>query len=418
MNAQLRVRSTSRGSAFPIFGLAWRNLWRHRVRTLLLVVVVGYVTLITVFYFGYIDGFFISTQAAYARNIVAPVRVARQAWFEDPDPENALESLAFEGELHTLSGVGAVAPRLEFPALLRSAYVSEGVQARGVNPQAEPRLSALPGKLSEGRWLEGLGEVVLGLKLARRVDARIGERVVLDTSALAGPQARGLRVVGIVHARIANVDEGLVLVPLEDARALTGVKTATTLDLDVPLGQVSAVAARVQQGLPPGVQARGVWELMGVVKADMDYHRVSGLTLGLMLALLAALAVASTVLVSVIERTREFGMISALGLEPRALARMVMLESLIATALGGVIGLGLGYALIAYLATHNVIGASFSQIGSGFEEFAIAEEIYANVSPTYIGVAALIVVFVGLLAALVPVRRVLRLRPTDAMRAG
>ena len=82
--------------------------------------------------------------------------------------------------------------------------------------------------------------------MAERIDARLGERIVLDTASQAGPQAAGLKVVGLMKAFIPSIDEGAVLISLEEARALTGVSTATTIALASPWGREAALAKDAQ----------------------------------------------------------------------------------------------------------------------------------------------------------------------------
>ncbi|MFS8572224.1 MAG: ABC transporter permease, partial [Clostridia bacterium] len=144
--------------AVPLVRLAWRNLWRHRQRTVLLLVVVAYVTFLTVAYWSFVDGYTESVVESFARYIVAPVRVARDAWFEDPDPENHLADLELIETLAAVPGVRAASPRLHFPGLLQSAYVTQGAEIAGVDPEGERQLSRIPGKVAEGRWVAGRGE--------------------------------------------------------------------------------------------------------------------------------------------------------------------------------------------------------------------------------------------------------------------
>ena len=243
----------------PALRLAWRNTWRHWRRTILLIIVVAYATISTIFYWSFVDGYMESVVNAHARYIAAPVRVASSSWFKDPDPENALISLDFLPDILALPRVQAAAPRLDFPALIRSAYASEGALVRGVDPDAELAVSALPHKITAGRWLAGRGEAVLGFRAAERLDVRLGERFTLDTQALAGAQAGGFRLVGLLDAGIAGVDQNSILISLEDARALTGVTTATTVALGVARGREGAVARALTPHLPAEVGARGVW---------------------------------------------------------------------------------------------------------------------------------------------------------------
>lgn len=396
--------------------LAWRNLWRHRRRTLLLVLVVAYATITTILFWGVQDGFTQSVQIGNARFLSAPALITTQQYFEDPDPEQGLPSLDFLAQIQTQPGVNAVAPRLEFPSLIRSAYTSDAAKARGVDPALEARVSNIPTAIAQGRMLEKPGEVVLGQQLAERLDARLGERVVLDTSALAGPQALGLQVVGLVDSGIAPVDRGTVLVHLEDARVLTGLQTATGVALDVTRGQEARIAEALQPVLPQNIRAYDLTQLLGGLSSAIGTKQSSTFFIGMIFSLFAALAVTSTVLVSVLERTREFGMIEAIGMNPNRLAQMVTLETVFATSIGWVVGLILGYMLNFWMATQNVLGPVFASYGGAFEILGTGSEIYTAQSPVYALYAALTIVLAAFFSILIPARRVQRLNPAEAMR--
>lgn len=402
--------------AAPLLRLAWRNLWRHRQRTILLLLVVAYATFLTIAYWSFVDGYSESVVESYGRYISAPVRVAADAWYEDPDPENHLADLAFVQALAGVPGVRAASPRLHFPALLQSAYVTQGAEVVGVDPAGELALSRIPSKMAEGRWLEGPGEVVLGADVARRIDARVGETVVVSASSLAGPQAMGLRVVGIARTGVAAVDQTAVIVHLEDARRLTGVPTATVVDLDVARGAEAAVAARVQARLPAGVVARGVWDLVGPIKTDVEANRIFAHVLAVVVYAFAALAVSSTVFVSVVERTRELGIMGALGVTPRRLGRLVTLEALLTCALGWLAGLALGYGVAWLLANYNILGPMFAAISAGLPTAGLSEEVYGAVRAAYVGYSGMVIAAAVVFSALVPGRRASRLDPATAMR--
>ena len=397
--------------------LAWRNVWRHRRRTILLVLVVAYSAFATIFYWGFLDGFTTSVITAQARFVGAPVLITKVAYRDDPDPENALPELSFVSALRNDPRVRGVAPRLEFPALIRSAYTAESVLARGIDPEREASVSAVPSHVVEGRMLRAPGELVLGRGLASRIDVRVGERAVVDTAGEAGPQAAGLVLVGLVETSAPAVDDHAVLVHIDDARALSGARTATGLALDVPRGEEDAVARAMRPLLPPGVGAYGPLEMLGAIRKDIEANRYSSIPIIFIFSLVAAAAVTSTAVVSVIERTREFGMISALGLAPARLATVVILESIITSLIGWVVGLAGGYATIAVLARVNVIGGLLgSTYSRAFTSLPLTEEIYAAVHPVYALYASLTVGIAALLALLIPARRVRRLRPAQAMR--
>lgn len=399
--------------------LAWRNLWRQRRRTLLLVVVVAYATLAIVFFWGYTDGFLDSIMNAQGRLVAAPVLITTEAYHTDPDPSNALPDPAELGRVALRDPrVHAAAPRVDFGALLRSPYTSEGVMARGVDPSREGAVSDLPAAVKEGRMLRGPGEIVLGKGLAERLDTRIGERVAVDASALAGPQALGLKLVGLIDAGTAAVDDYTALVDIGDARALTGVAGATGLALDVPLGQEARAAQAINGRLPAGARAYPVGELLGALQRGLAAERLQMIPLGLLFSLFAAVTVTTTVVVSVLERTREFGVMVALGLDQARLGWLVTFESVFDTALGWAAGLAAGYGLLWALSVTNALGTLIVGLyGDLLQGLALTDQVYASVRVGYALFASVTIALAALFAALAPARRVRRLNPSEAMRA-
>jgi ABC-type lipoprotein release transport system permease subunit len=397
--------------------MAWRNLWRHHQRTRLLVLVVAYAAVATVLFWGVQDGFNQSILSGNARYLAAPALIFASAYADDPDPANGLPSLDFLKPVRVVPGVRTATPRLEFSVLLRSAYTAQAAQARGVDPALEGQVSNIPAHITLGRMLERPSEVVLGKDLAARLDVRLGERVVLDASALSGQQSVGLRLVGLVDSGLAPVDAGTVLVDISQARALTGLKTATQVALDIPRGEESRVAGAVQAALPPGVRIADVSQLLGALSQTVNQKRATIFVIGLIFAIFAALAVTSTVLVSVLERTREFGVMGALGMSPLRLAQMVTLEAVIATTIGWAVGLVIGYGLNAWMANVNVLGPLFASYGGAFQTLGTGNEIYTAQNPIYALYASATIVLSALFAILIPARRLLRLEPAGALRA-
>ncbi len=139
--------------------------------------------------------------------------------------------------------------------------------------------------------------------------------------------------------------------------------------------------------------------------------------IGLLFVVFAALAVTSTVVVSILERRREFGMVVAIGLAPSRLARMVVLEAALATAIGWLVGLALGYALVWVFGTYNLLGPALSGTNEAFASFGLGDELYTAASPRYALYASATVAFAALFALLFPARQVAQLEPVSAMRA-
>ena len=402
-----------------LFKLAWRNVWRQKRRTTLLIIVVAYACLSTVFFWGMTDGQNESLITNQARFIQAPALITTTAYQDDPDPENALPTLGFIDEVKGVSGVSEVALRLELFGLLRSAYTAENVMVRGILPDLEANVSNIPKKLIEGRMLAARGEVILGEGLAERLDVRIGERVALDVSSLIGAQATGLILVGIVDINVGDLDQTTVLIHIDDARKLTGVETATAVALDLARGKEDSIAAKVAPVLTNyiDIEVYGITALMGELNQIIDANRVQMIPIGILFAIFAALAVTSTLFVSVLERSREFGMMGAIGIPPPKLAAMVMLEAIIATLVGWLIGLAFGYSLTWLFSVKNIFGALFAATIETFADFGFGDEMYTANKLVYILYAAATIGFAAIFALLAPARKVARMNPAKAMRA-
>ncbi len=401
--------------------LAWRNLWRHKRRTQLLLAVVAYATVAIIFFWAFYDGFVGVLLDGQARYLAAPVLVQNEAYRADPDPEHALTTLDLQAQLADVEGVRGVAPRLEFQSLLRSPYRALGSVVRGVDPALEARVSNLPGDIGEGRMLQGAGEIVLGVELAKELDVRVGERLAIDVQSTAGSQGAGLRLVGVIESNVLPVDKSMALVHIDDARALTGVATATGLALDVRQGNEAAVASRIEREgiLPAGVMAYPIQALLGALMAGIEEKRTSMIPFVLVVALFAAVTVMSTVIVSVLERTREFGVITALGLNQGQLARMITLEAIYTTVIGFGVGALVGYALTAVMTATNLMGPFIHGFyGRYLSGLAITDRFIFATSLTYLAWAAATIVMAGVLAIVVPGRRVRNLNAAEAMRAA
>ncbi len=269
--------------------------------------------------------------------------------------------------------------------------------------------------------VENPGELVLGKTLAEELDVRVGERLALDVQSVGGSQGAGLEVVGIIDSNINPVDEGVVLIHLGDARTLTGISTATGVALDVQQGGEDAVAAAVNSAavLPQGVTAYPIAELLGGLMSGIEGKRTSMIPIVLIVALFAAVTVMSTVIVSVIERTREFGVITALGLDQGQIARMVTLEAVYTTFIGFVVGAVLGFGLTALMSATNLMGPFINTFyGSYLKGIALSDQFVFAASLSYLAWAAVTILIAAVLAIAVPGRRVRNLNPSEAMRAS
>ena len=273
----------------------------------------------------------------------------------------ALAALAvLEGPLAPL----ATTVRLSANGLASSASSALPVVIDGVDPKTEVGFSQAAERITEGRYLEPGDRLAayVGQGLVERLGLSLGSRFVLTAQAVDGEiQGQLVRVVGVFRTGLPEVDEGLVHIPISIARSWLGAgDAATTVGALLP---VSAVAAEVAEAVRLDMGTDDVrvlgWrdaypELDAALRID-DYGDY--VFLGILFAIVA-LAVLNTVLMAVLHRKREFGVLQALGLTPAETGLVVFTEGLLLTALAGVVGMIAG-ATLTWVFFRNGLDFSF-----------------------------------------------------------
>jgi len=406
-----------------VLRLAWRNLWRHPRRTWLTAGAMVFSNVLLVFMislqFGMYGLMIDNTLQAFTGHL----QVQAAGYKDDlkmrqvvPHAASLAAALRAELELTTIAARGAAF------ALASSEDRSYGLQIFGVEPEFEPGVSNIPGLVKQGRYLQegSAAEIVIGAVLARNLRVSVGDELTLLGSGRDGSFAAAVViVVGIFDSGVPDLDRSIAEMPLgyfQDVFYMDGAGhqvVITTPDLS----QVAVVRPQVERLLPQDSPlVVHDWDVLQpglkqAIQADLS----GAFFMYGVLVILVAFSVLNTQLMSVLERTREFGIVMSLGLTPGRLGRLVLLE----TALMGLIGLLLG-ALLGGLLTLWFTYHGFAY--PGMEEMATNFNLPARFYPQpsifslFLGPA---VVFVfTLLSALYPALRLHWLEPVAAMRAA
>ncbi|MCZ6831186.1 MAG: FtsX-like permease family protein [Gammaproteobacteria bacterium] len=402
--------------------LAWRNLWRNRRRTWLTVGAMIFTNLLMIFLISLQLGSYDMMIENSLRAFTGHLQVQRLGYLEEPrlrESFNGAQALA--EQLRSRLGVQNVAARAKGFALASSEDRSFGIQILGVEPDYEPRVSSLPGLVKTGSWFssEAAEEIVLGAVVARNLKVGVGDEITLIGSGRDGSFAAALvTVVGLLESGIPDLDRLVAQMPLRTFQAVFSMPDQAHM-LVVELGGLDQVAAALQQAQQliserPELVALDWDVLQPGLKQAIQTDMASAWFMYAVLIILVSLSVMNTQLMSVLERTREFGTMLALGIRPGRLGRLVMLESLVMSGLGLAIGVCGGAILALYLSQ-----AGFSY--PGMEEMGAKFNLPGRIYPAFTLLALFwgpSVLFVGaMLATIYPALKLLRLQPVAAMRA-
>jgi len=405
-----------------VFRLAWRNLWRHPRRTWLTTGAMVFSNTLLVFMialqFGMYDLMIDNTLQAFTGHL----QIQAPGYKDDQKMRQTVADIvplaeSLRAELTTAS----IAARGTAFALVSSEERSYGIAVFGVEPEFESNVSTIPGLISKGRFLgaSDAAEIIIGAALARNLRVDLGDELTLLGSGRDGSFAAAVvNIVGIFDSGVADFDRSMTEIPLglfQDVFYMNGSGHHVVFDAG-GIDGVAELQSRVGSLLPPGQDlVVHDWDalqpgLKQAIKADMS----SAFFMYGILVILVAFSVLNTQLMSVLERTHEFGIVMSLGLTPGRLGRLVLLETAIMGALGLILGAILGGVITFWLGIRGFAYPGMEELAA---KFNLPARFFPQVSAMTLLIGPAVVFLFTLLAAVYPALRLHRLHPVEAMRA-
>jgi ABC-type lipoprotein release transport system permease subunit len=397
--------------------LAWRNLWRSPRRTLftLAVVAVGMWSILA--FQVVLSAWVESTRQEALRLLTGDGQIHAAGYLDDPvvghrmlAPAGALRAVLDRHE------IAAWAPRIRVTAVIKSEYRTRTITLVGVSPHAERKVSDLPGQMVAGRYLEDgpAAGIVVGEDLARRMKTRVGKRVIVMAQAADGHLAEaGLPIIGLFGNTVPAQDE-FVFVSLGQAQQMLGIGT----DLSeiafeaAPGARIDPIVAVLRQAAPAlDVQS---WTTLAPLAYTMQSFARSYVDIWLMVMfVLMAIGIVNTQLAAVLERTRELGLLCAMGMAPALILAMVLLES--ALLIGAGVLAGTGLMLVSLIPFAH--GLSLGPLAGSLEKYGVAGILHPHLTAADTLRFGLIIWVLGVAATLWPARTASHASPLAAMGA-
>jgi ABC-type lipoprotein release transport system permease subunit len=400
--------------------IAFRDLGRNRRRTLLTMLAVVIGLALTIMISGVIAGVFDSALSSSISLDTGHVQVRHESYATEKaslewqylldDSDELLASAA------GTEGVTAVAPALWASGFLNTVDDSVAVRITGIDPESSYHDPIRQGIIAgEYLQIDDLDGVLLGRKLAEEMEISPGSKVSLLVGTSDGEMDEDIFTVrGIFSTGLVIYDGGTVYMPLPKAQAITRagdrISAVILLTEDVEAADLVADALR-----SPGRNVL-TWEdmnsliLIAVQQGNAIYSLIYGIVI-----LIVAVIIANTLLMSVFERTRELGILAALGMKGRQIMTMILLEAGTLALLGTILGIILGTLLVWYLSFNGIdMGEDVASLAEGM---AYPSVLYAKFAPSAVIGLSLAMLGIVLLAALYPARFAAKLEPAEALHA-
>lgn len=401
--------------------IAYRDLGRHRRRSVftLLAVALGLALLLTMH--GLISGMTADSLANSIRLRTGHVQIRPASFQEDQLSLQAKDLLAnpdaLVAQAKALSEVKAAAPVLWSSAILNTFDQSAGLQLFGIDT-ASPLYDPIRSGVVTGAWLapDDREGILIGRLLADSLGVGVGQKVNLTLVNSDGrPDEGTFTIRGLFSTGIPSYDQSAVFMPLDKARAFTGTSGQASLIMILLNNQDDAdkVAAALRG---PAVSVL-TWSDLNKVFIDLMQTATSFyVILDFIVILIVAVIIVNTLLMSVFERVREMGILAALGMKGGQIRWMFLLEAATLGAIGIAVGLVLGAAGVAYLATTGIpIGDKMAAVAGS--NFALRSTMFGRFDASSFISLSLATLIVVLLASLYPAWYAARLEPIDALHA-
>jgi ABC-type lipoprotein release transport system permease subunit len=403
-----------------LFRMAWRNVWRNGRRTVIAVIAIA----LGVAFLLFFDGLYGGTGQAIYGNFVklqgGNVQVHAPGYREKakrlPLLPLANAEVAMQAALGQPHVVG-VSRRINTSGMVSSREGTFPVVITGIEPEREAPVGLLAENITQGRYLaaEDTDVLLIGRALAKRLEVSVGDRITLVGRATHEQmRRRTMTIAGIYDLGLAEVEKRMVYVSLAEAQSLfdlRGQATEVVIALE-SVGQEPPVVAALRPTLPD-YEIHSWEELNPEMKQTIERDIVTMNIIGAIILLIAGVGILNLMLMAVFERTREIGILAAMGLKRREIVVLFLLEGTLIGLLGALVGCMLGGLILAYLGR---VGFAWN-VSSEMSELAalLGDRIYPKVGLDLLMQRALTVAIIAALASLYPAWQASKREPAEAL---
>lgn len=397
--------------------MAWRNLWRNPRRTIVTAGAMTLALLVMILFTGLAEGFLVDMEESMLELEIGDIQIHHSEYRDDPSIYNTVEGADIVMANLVDRGYPA-AGRLLGGGLVAGDGTSAGASLRGIDLDRDSTVVQISMHTTSGAWLSAddpMG-VVLGRRIAKTLDVKPGDELIALAQAADGSMANELfQVRGILAGISDDTDRSAVFMldstfrdffSMPDGVHQILVRRPQVIELEAATEEVRAIA--------PGLDARSWRELLPTIASYLDSARAAMSVMFVVVYIAIAILILNAMLMAVFERIREFGVLKALGVEPRQVVAVILLESGIQTLLALAAGVLLSLPALWYLSVKGIDMGALA--GAPMMGLAMSSVMYALVTPlTFIGPIGLLVLVV-LMAALYPALKAARIAPVEAMR--
>jgi len=399
--------------------IAWRNIWRNKTRSLVIVVAIAVGLWGGIFSDAFMQGMSEQQIHATIHTETGHIQLNEPDFLLNHDMKLHIQNAdSIVSVIKELPEVKAVTSSIQQTAMASTASSSAGIMLNGIDPNTMQQVSDISHFLVQGDYFKGdrSNQAVIGEHLADKLKVKLHSRIVLTLQTMAGDIVySALKVEGIYRTHDSDFDKQMVFVQNSDFRPLINFPTKAASVITVLLHkkeETQNVAKMLKQHFP-SMQLQTYIQLSPMLQMlSSIFVQMTIIFIGIILIALA-FGIINTMLMAVMDRTREIGMLLSIGMKPSKVFGMILLETVFLSLTGGVAGVAISIGTVYWF---GKTGINLSIIAEGFNALGFNSMVYPTLGTEFYLILTVMVIVIGIIAGLIPARRAIRLKPAEAVR--
>lgn len=398
--------------------LAWKNIWRNKIRSTVLLFAIAIGIWAGVLLWAIYAGLVKQRVSLAIDTETSHIQIHKKGYIEDPDLKNYIHDSTIRNFLLNIPEVSAVSERIIANGMIMSAETGGGVRIVGIDPENEKSVTNIYNKIIEGSYLDisnVRNPIVIGKKLADKLNVKIKSKVVIVTQQIDGSIVKDqYRVVGIYQTSNSMFDEMNVFVLKNNLSTLLNIDNNSTHEIAIRLKSNELLEnAKLKLNFTySGYDIKTWLELMPEVKIVVETMDLTMIIfLGIMLFALIFVII-NTMLMAILERVKELGMLMAIGMNKTKIFIMIMYETVMLTITGAIIGI---FIAVVNAIVFSKTGINLSAWSDAFASIGYDAIIYPVLETRMVTITTLMVILTGILASVYPAVKALSLKPVEAL---
>lgn len=408
-----------------IFSIAWKNVWRNKLRSSIVITSIVIGLLGGIFYLAFAKGMVQQQVNSAIHTEISNIQIHHPQFLINDEINFVIDNPNEKVKaIRELEGVAEVTSRITSAAMVSSAITGTGIFIKGIIVEEEKRVTNINSLLIDGTYFDTKlrNPIIIGEKLATKLKVKVRSKVVVTIQNITGEISySAFRVAGIYKTSNSNYDQMNVFVLKKDLANIIGFDITKVTEIAILLNHndlTASTSKKIVSLLKDDISQKKLvvrtWDEISPVLKMMNEMTIQYSMIFVIIILVAlSFGIINTMLMAIMERVREIGMLMAIGMNKAQVFLMIMLETIFLSITGGIIGLALSWVLVTIM---GITGIDLSAIAEGLNSMGYSSFVYPELDSYYYILIGLLVIITAIFASIMPARKALKFNPAEAVR--